>query len=60
MLLKFVSPANAVQAAQVSLDGSTLSWARGIEILDNVLDITNKKSFPDCLRIRRPEGRKVI
>ena len=58
MLLKFVSPANAVQAAQVSLDGSTLSWARGIEILDNVLDITNKKSFLIVLD-RRPEEEKL-
>jgi hypothetical protein len=58
MLLKFVSPVNAVQAAQVSLDGSTLSWARGIEILDNVLDITNKRSFLIVLD-RRPEAEKL-
>ena len=45
MLLRFVSPVNAVQAAQVSLDGTTSSWAKGIEILDTVLDITNKRSF---------------
>jgi HEAT repeat protein len=45
MLLRFVSPPNTVQAAQVSLQGSTASWARGIEILDNVLDISNKRSL---------------
>ena len=58
MLLRFVSPVNAVQAAQVSLDGSTSSWARGIEILDNVLDITNKRSFLILLD-RRPELEKL-
>jgi hypothetical protein len=45
MLLRFVSPPNTVQAAQVSLQGSTASWARGLEILDNVLDISNKRSL---------------
>jgi hypothetical protein len=58
ILLRFVSPINAVQAAQVTLDGSTSSWAKGIEILDNVLDITNKRSFLIALD-RRPDEEKL-
>jgi hypothetical protein len=58
LLLRFVSPINAVQAAQVSLEGSTSSWARGIEILDNVLDITNKRSFLILLD-RRNDSEKL-
>jgi hypothetical protein len=58
MLLRLVSPVNAVQAAQVSLDGSPASWARGLEILDNVLDITNKRSFLVVLD-RRPDLEKL-
>ncbi len=58
MLLRFVSPVNAVQAAQVSLDGSSSSWARGVEILDNVIDITNKRSFLVLLD-RRPDLEKL-
>jgi len=58
MLLRFVSPVNAVQAAQVSLDGSTSSWAKGLEILDNVLDITNKRSFLIALD-RCPDEEKL-
>ncbi|MBW4463257.1 MAG: MFS transporter [Nodosilinea sp. WJT8-NPBG4] len=45
MLLRFVSPATAIQAAQVSLSGSAAQWARGIEILDNVVDVANKRSI---------------
>jgi hypothetical protein len=58
MLMKFVSPVNAVQAAQVSLDGAISSWAKGVEILDNVLDITNKRSFLIALD-RRPDEEKL-
>jgi HEAT repeat protein len=58
MLLKFVYPVNAVQAAQVSLDGAISSWAKGVEILDNVLDITNKRSFLIALD-RRPDEEKL-
>jgi HEAT repeat protein len=58
MLLKFVSPANAIQAAQVSLNGSAASWARGIEILDNVLDVASKRSILILLD-RRPDADKV-
>lgn len=45
MLLKFISPPSAIQAAQVSLNGSSGNKARGIEILDNALDITSKRSL---------------
>ncbi|HEY9736879.1 MAG TPA: HEAT repeat domain-containing protein, partial [Trichocoleus sp.] len=45
MLLRFVSPPSAIQAAQVSLQGSSASRARGIEILDNSLDISSKRAF---------------
>lgn len=58
MLLRFVSPANAVQAAQVSLNGSTGSWARGLEILDNTLDIASKRSVLILLD-RRPDSEKL-
>lgn len=58
MLLRFVSPANAVQAAQVSLNGSVSSWARGLEILDNTLDITSKRTILVLLD-RRPDSEKL-
>ncbi|HSM82783.1 MAG TPA: MFS transporter [Nodosilinea sp.] len=58
MLLRFVSPANAIQAAQVSLSGSASSWARGVEILDNVLDVANKRSILILLD-RRPEAEQI-
>lgn len=45
MLLRFISPANAVQAAQASLSGSVSSWAKGLEILDNCLDISSKRTI---------------
>lgn len=45
MLLRFVSPPNAIQAAQVSLQGSPSSRARGLEILDNALDVSSKRAF---------------
>ncbi|MBD0336352.1 MAG: HEAT repeat domain-containing protein [Cyanobacteria bacterium Co-bin13] len=45
MLLRFVSPPSAIQAAQVSLQGSSASRARGLEILDNSLDISSKRAF---------------
>ncbi len=58
MLLRFISPANAIQAAQVSLNGSIASWARGIEILDNVLDVASKRSILILLD-RRPDTDKL-
>lgn len=45
MLLRFVYPSGAIQAAQASLQGSAASRARGIEILDNTLDISSKRAF---------------
>ena len=45
MLLRFISPPSAIQAAQVSLNGSASSRARGLEILDNTLDIPSKRAI---------------
>ena len=45
MLLKFISPPSAIQAALVSLQGSASSRARGLEILDNTLDIPSKRAI---------------
>jgi hypothetical protein len=58
MLLRFISPPNAVQAAQVSLSGSVSSWAKGLEILDNTLDISSKRSIL-LLLDRRPDAEKL-
>lgn len=43
MLMRFVANPSAVQAAQSSFQGSISSRARGIEILDNTLDIRRKR-----------------
>jgi len=46
MLLRFISPPSAIQAAEVSWEGATASHrARGIEILDNTLDIPSKRAI---------------
>ncbi len=45
MLLRFISSPSAIQAAQVSLQGSSSSRARGLEILDNALDIPSKRAI---------------
>ncbi|MGF1461009.1 MAG: MFS transporter [Leptolyngbyaceae cyanobacterium] len=46
MLLRFISPAGAIQAAEVSWEAGTSSnRARGIEILDNTLDIPSKRAI---------------
>ena len=45
ILLRFISPPSAIQAAQVSLQGSSASRARGLEILDNTLDIPSKRAI---------------
>lgn len=45
MLLRFIASPGAVQAAQVSIQGSPSSRARGIEILDNTLDIPQKRAI---------------
>lgn len=54
MLLRFVSPPTAVQAAQVSIQGSPASRARGLEILDNTLDIASKRAILTVLDLRSP------
>jgi HEAT repeat protein len=58
MLLRFISPANAVQAAQTSLSGSVSSWAKGLEILDNCLDISSKRTILILLD-RQPDAEKL-
>ena len=58
MLLRFISPPNAVQAAQTSLSGSVSSWAKGLEILDNSLDISSKRTLLILLD-RQPEEDKL-
>jgi hypothetical protein len=58
MLLRFISPANAVQAAQASLSGSVSSWAKGLEILDNCLDISSKRTILILLD-RQPDADKL-
>ena len=46
MLLRFISPPGAIQAAQISWQGGSASnSARGIEILDNTLDIPSKRAI---------------
>ena len=58
MLLRFISPPSAIQAAQVSLQGSASSWARGLEILDNTLDIPSKRAILTILD-RRSRQEKI-
>ncbi|MEB3291066.1 MAG: MFS transporter [Leptolyngbya sp.] len=58
MLLRFISPANAVQAAQSSISGSVSSWAKGLEILDNCLDISSKRTILILLD-RQPDEDKL-
>lgn len=61
MLMRFISPPSAVQAAQVSLQGSSFSRARGIEILDNTLDIPCKRAILTILdRGSWPEKLQVL
>ena len=48
-LMRFLYPVSAVQAAQVSLQGSSATRARGIEILDNTVDIPNKRALLSIL-----------
>jgi hypothetical protein len=55
MLLRFISPPGAIQAAQVSWQGGSASnQARGIEILDNTLDIPSKRAILTILDRRSP------
>jgi HEAT repeat protein len=52
MLLRFISSPSAIQAAQVSLQGSASSRARGLEILDTSLDIPSKRAILTLLDLR--------
>lgn len=45
LLMRFLYPASTIQAAELSLDGSASSRARGLEILDNTLDIPAKRAI---------------
>lgn len=46
LLMKFLYPVNAIQAAAFNLQsGSRSNIAQGLEILDNTLDIANKRAF---------------
>ncbi|NEQ54823.1 MAG: MFS transporter, partial [Leptolyngbya sp. SIO3F4] len=45
LLMRFLYPSSTIQAAELSLDGSPASQARGLEILDNTLDIPAKRAI---------------
>ncbi|MGD1855480.1 MAG: MFS transporter [Leptolyngbyaceae cyanobacterium] len=45
LLMRFLYPSSTIQAAELSLDGSPSSQARGLEILDNTLDIPAKRAI---------------
>ena len=61
MLLRFISPASAIQAAQVSWQGGTTSnRARGIEILDNTLDIPSKRAILTILDRRNSQEKLEV
>ncbi|MEO0433604.1 MAG: MFS transporter [Cyanobacteria bacterium J06656_5] len=45
LLMRFLYPSSTIQAAELSLDGSASSRARGLEILDNTLDIPAKRAI---------------
>ena len=51
MLMRFLEPSGvgAIQAAQISLQGSSSSRARGLEILDNTLHIPSKRAILSVL-----------
>lgn len=44
LLMRFLYPSSTIQAAELSLDGPPASRARGLEILDNTLDIPAKRA----------------
>jgi ATP/ADP translocase/HEAT repeat protein len=58
MLMRFLGPSGTIQAAQISLQGSASSRARGLEILDTILDIPNKRAVLSVLD-RRPDLEKL-
>ena len=45
LLMRFLYRSSTIQAAELSLDGSASSRARGLEILDNTLDIPSKRAI---------------
>ncbi|MEM6252054.1 MAG: MFS transporter [Cyanobacteria bacterium P01_D01_bin.156] len=45
LLMRFLYRSSNIQAAELSLDGSASSRARGLEILDNTLDIPAKRAI---------------
>ncbi|MEO0867097.1 MAG: MFS transporter, partial [Cyanobacteria bacterium J06642_11] len=45
LLMRFLYQSSTIQAAELSLDGSPSSRARGLEILDNTLDIPAKRAI---------------
>jgi hypothetical protein len=50
LLMKFLYPITSIQAAAFNLQSASRSnVAQGLEILDNTLDITNKRAFLDLL-----------
>ncbi|MFE4106907.1 HEAT repeat domain-containing protein [Almyronema epifaneia] len=59
MLMRFLYPSGTIQAAQVSLQGSPASRARGLEILDNTLDIPSKRAVLSVLD-HRPDAEKLL
>ncbi|NEP19484.1 MAG: MFS transporter [Leptolyngbya sp. SIO4C1] len=52
LLMRFLYPSSIVQAAELSLNGTAASRARGLEILDNLLDIPAKRSILTVLDLR--------
>ena len=52
LLLRFLYPSATIQAAELSLEGSAASRARGLEILDNALDIPAKRCILTVLDLR--------
>lgn len=59
MLMRFLYPSSTIQAAQVSLQGSATSRARGLEILDNALDIPTKRAILSILDQRLDEEKLI-
>ncbi|MBT9311678.1 Npt1/Npt2 family nucleotide transporter [Leptothoe kymatousa] len=45
LLMRFLYPSSTIQAAELSLEGSSSSRAQGLEILDNTLDIPAKRAI---------------
>jgi HEAT repeat protein/ATP/ADP translocase len=52
LLMRFLYPVSTIQAAALSLAGSLTSRARGLEILDNTLDIPAKRSILTVLDLQ--------